>query len=139
MIEEKPCSYCYVVKPRCEFYTRSDHKDGLFSECKTCRKKMNVRVNKTEKAIKRNRNWRLKREYGIDIVQYAEMLKKQSGKCLICSKEFATAKGTHIDHCHKTGKVRGILCSKCNKALGLFGDDVKILQTAILYLEKHQN
>ena len=59
------------------------------------------------------------------------MEKKQNGVCAIC---FGKTKKLHIDHCHKTKKVRGILCARCNLALGLFGDQIKYLENAISYL-----
>lgn len=65
------------------------------------------------------------------------MLEAQNHRCAICGGE-RTGPGTrlHIDHCHKTGKVRGLLCSKCNTVIGLAGEDPVRLMNAALYLEK---
>lgn len=80
---------------------------------------------------------------GITKDAYAAMVKDQGGRCAICRKEEAAkrngkAKRLAIDHCHKTGRVRGLLCESCNRGLGQTRDDPKILQAAIRYLKKHK-
>jgi hypothetical protein len=70
--------------------------------------------------------------------QYMEMLEAQGRQCALCGKEwqgFNKSKSLVIDHCHETGKVRGLLCGDCNTALGRFGDDPVRLRAAITYLE----
>ena len=62
----------------------------------------------------------LKRSYGIDSIEKAKMVMAQLNKCLICDAEFKNSRVTHVDHCHTSGKIRGILCSRCNGALGWF-------------------
>lgn len=64
------------------------------------------------------------------------MLDDQGGVCAICSKEDAAGKRLAVDHCHETGKVRGLLCLKCNTVLGKMNDEVNLLKKAIAYLEK---
>lgn len=78
-----------------------------------------------------------------DIGQYQEMLKAQNGVCLICKKEERIVDGKTlkpkmlaVDHCHTHGHVRGLLCSACNTALGLFQDDPDLIRRAALYLER---
>ncbi|MFD5910229.1 endonuclease VII domain-containing protein [Streptomyces massasporeus] len=73
------------------------------------------------------------RQYGLAIEQYREMRDKQAGACAICG---AAAKTLHIDHCHVTGRVRGLLCPMCNTGLGQFQDDVQRMLVAIEYLQK---
>jgi hypothetical protein len=75
------------------------------------------------------------RKYKINLNQYKEMLDSQNNKCKICfvKLEFK-GRSTHIDHDHKTNKVRGILCNNCNLALGHAKDDIDILQSMISYL-----
>jgi hypothetical protein len=79
-------------------------------------------------------------KYGITLVQFDELLLSQEGRCAICRS--AVAMGPfgqwHIDHCHTSGKVRGILCFKCNVGLGKFNDDPKLLVLATKYLEACQ-
>jgi hypothetical protein len=79
--------------------------------------------------------WRLKTEFNITIEQYKKMLQDQNCSCAICKRTEPTGYGWHVDHCHKTLKVRGLLCSKCNQGLGLFEDNLINLQEAIKYLE----
>jgi len=75
------------------------------------------------------------RRYNITIEQYNEMLTSQNGLCLLCDKE---PKKIVVDHCHKTGKVRGLLCDECNRGIGLLKENVEVLQKAISYLNKHK-
>lgn len=76
----------------------------------------------------------LKYFYGITPEQRAELFRKQAGRCVICNRP-AWEKDLDIDHDHKTGKVRGLLCRNCNTGLGMFGDNVEILQNAIEYIK----
>lgn len=69
--------------------------------------------------------------YGISRTEYERMHSEQDGKCLICKKD----QDLVVDHCHKTGAVRGLLCSKCNCGIGFLMDDIKLLESAVLYLE----
>lgn len=88
-----------------------------------------------------NKNQLLKKCYGITLDDYNRMLKAQNGVCAICE---GTEKSTcekngkvrtlNVDHCHTTGLIRGLLCSRCNRALGFFGDSVVALKSAIKYL-----
>lgn len=83
---------------------------------------------------------RLKRMYGIDLDIYNSMLESQNYKCLICFKnQFEEPRKFTVDHCHTTGKVRGLLCNSCNRALGIFSDSVDVLQSAINYLNRSFN
>lgn len=94
---------------------------------------------RTADLIETRRRWLLKKLYGITLEQYDEMLKRQGGGCAICraTTEDWRANGSRslpVDHDHKTGKVRGVLCGKCNKGIGLFRDDPTLLQAAVAYL-----
>jgi hypothetical protein len=78
----------------------------------------------------------VRREYGITVEDYETMLKIQNNKCAIC--EGPPLKQMFcIDHCHKTGKIRGLLCHKCNSGLGLFNDSSSTLRSAFQYLVNH--
>ena len=105
-----------------------DHREHL-TECQ----KIN-RTNNIEKYRKKEKNYNLKKNYGINIDQYNDMLNAQNNKCLICHTEFKTMKSTYIDHNHITGKVRGLLCVKCNSGIGYLNDDINLLKEAINYL-----
>lgn len=77
--------------------------------------------------------------YGITAADVERMLKEQRGRCAIC-RRLPSGKGRnailHIDHCHRSGKVRGLLCFNCNTGLGNLGDSKRLLVRAIKYLEK---
>ena len=73
---------------------------------------------------------KIKYTYGLSEKEYKDLLESQKGRCKICKKEGKL----HIDHDHATGMVRGLLCPKCNKALGLFGENLETLQSAHVYM-----
>ena len=84
---------------------------------------------------------RVLKKLGISFDDYLTMLKEQNGVCKICKQPETTSNGHSgkikdlaVDHCHTSGKVRGLLCSSCNSGLGLFKDDVSVLKSAIEYL-----
>ena len=68
--------------------------------------------------------------------RFKQMLDAQNHSCAICGNTCNTGRELAVDHCHKSGAIRGLLCGKCNKALGLVNDDVAILKTMIEYLER---
>jgi len=85
----------------------------------------------------------LARHYGISLKEYNAMVESQDGKCAICGvDETLEIRGKTVrlavDHCHTTGKVRGLLCAKCNQGIGCLKDDVELLQSAIDYLRIKQ-
>jgi hypothetical protein len=85
----------------------------------------------------RIRDLRLKRSYGLSRVDFDNLFKMNNGCCWICDKHNNDCArfGLHVDHCHVTGKVRGLLCSSCNTALGKFGTK-ELLLSAFEYLKK---
>ena len=66
----------------------------------------------------------LKRMYGIDVDEYNTLLENQNNVCAICKKECESGKRLAVDHCHESNKVRGLLCTKCNTAIGLFDNSL---------------
>jgi hypothetical protein len=87
------------------------------------------------------RRLQLKADYGLTPEQYDQMLLEQGGVCAICrqpetSERDGKVMRLPVDHCHSTGRVRGLLCHKCNRAIGLLGDNVDLLSRAIDYLKK---
>ena len=70
--------------------------------------------------------------YGLTPDGYADLYNKQGGLCAICGLKPDSR--LHIDHCHRTGRVRGLLCGACNRGLGMFHDDISSLEKAVLYL-----
>jgi hypothetical protein len=79
----------------------------------------------------------LKNNYNITLEEYNQLFESQNGKCAICNKEQQN-KLLAVDHNHNTNQIRGLLCSKCNLALGLFYDNINNLKAAILYLKGNQ-
>lgn len=75
-----------------------------------------------------------KRKYNLTLEAYAALLEKQQGKCALCLRE--QTERLHVDHNHSTGEVRGLLCERCNRALGLFADSPALLASAVRYLEE---
>jgi len=85
----------------------------------------------------------LKRHYGLAIEVYDQMLETQKGVCDICKQPETitneyTERWLSVDHDHETGKIRGLLCSKCNSVIGYAKDNIQTLKNAITYLEKHR-
>ncbi|MFF1736430.1 endonuclease VII domain-containing protein [Streptomyces sp. NPDC058247] len=114
----KYCLGCGQIKPHGEWHQYSSSSDGLASRCKAC------------KAIQ-DRVSHLKTQYGMTEAERDEMIASQMGICVICLKHPAV----HVDHCHETGRVRGVLCFNCNSAIGKLGDDPGATRRATAYLE----
>lgn len=137
------CFRCKADKELEEFTRNSrnaamNYRNGV---CKVCK---NKRLREQNKLNPRQRkNIKLKNVYGITIEDYEKLLDKQKNVCAICEKPESTkhnlgmVKQLAVDHCHKTGKVRGLLCSHCNTALGKFYDNEDYLIAATEYLQKH--
>ena len=88
-----------------------------------------------------NREWALRRYFNMTIDDYLELLKSQGGVCAICKSDDPKSKGEsnelafHVDHCHDTGRIRGLLCGPCNRGLGYFQDSIELIQNAKEYLK----
>jgi len=141
----KTCTICKTEKPLDSFWPDRRRKNGLMARCKSCnteqaRAYRAARPDREKEVYARTktqtRERHLVRKYGVNLSNYAVMLSAQGGKCAICqSAEEDQFKGVfHVDHCHTTGKVRGLLCRGCNHMLGVVGDDPKILLRAVEYL-----
>ncbi len=143
----KKCSHCKTNRRLANFSKNIRRPDNLQMQCKQCHKKYYLKHMYARRKYKKsywtkniNKFWfkqlvyrhRFNRHYkhlGLDFGVRDQLLWEQDFKCLICTK-----KATHFDHCHKTGYLRGYLCSSCNTGLGLFKDSVKLLQKAKAYL-----
>lgn len=145
MEDTKECNTCKQVKGIAKFEWQKNRPNPR-NTCIKCRQSARVftpeqrkkrREKQKEWAIENKDKTRfdsIKRKYGLSKGGYDDLYRKQKGLCAICLKQFKGTKQTHVDHCHKTNKVRGLLCSKCNPAIGLFGDDVLTLSRAIDYI-----
>lgn len=95
--------------------------------------------NGDEKLITSLKNARLKHLYGITLEDYNKMFHAQKGKCYICKIDYKKCKkGLFVDHNHKTGDVRKLLCSKCNTVLGMVDENPNILNDLIKYVKEHK-
>ena len=90
----------------------------------------------------RIKDYKLRQDYGIGFKDYAALLEKQNGLCAICKKAETSlhnrtgkVKALAVDHDHVSGKIRGLLCNKCNRAIGMFGDSTVLMKSAVKYLE----
>lgn len=138
------CTVCGEEKALSEFPIRKTHRPGKpVSQCTACKVKMNraYRAENKDRVLEIERRSKLKKTYGITPKQYDEMLAAQNNSCAICAakKPGGRTKLFFIDHCHTTGKVRGLLCMRCNTGLGLFLDNPKFLASAISYLEENKH
>jgi len=120
--------YISVVCKQCgkDFLTRRHKKSSVY--CRFCQ----------EKLREANPSFTRLDKYGVTKEQYEEMIIRQNALCAICKNPETTRnRSLAIDHCHKTGQVRELLCGKCNRALGLFKDSIPLLNEAANYLTKH--
>lgn len=134
-IFEKSCRSCRVVKPMEEYLFQATCRNGRKPVCRECTnlKAKEYRKNLPE-GVKyaQDRKIRLKLKYGITVEDYDRMHLEQGGTCAICHRtEEDIGKKLAVDHCHKTGKVRGLLCFICNSAIGKLDDDpIKLIKAA---------
>lgn len=103
-------------------------------ECTVCRSIRHKGYEQTPKTLEARRARHLVKTYGITPEEWDEMLANQNGACAICMTPQTTRK-LHTDHDHRTGKIRGLLCTNCNHAIGALMDDPDLLRSAIQYLE----
>ena len=147
--DSKVCIRCGDEKPITEFNSNPTATDGLRSYCRDCDRKQATgwcaenreRKREASRAWYANnrdrfRDYDLKRKYGITGSEYHELLYAQDGRCAICRTDDPGARRFHVDHDHETDVVRGLLCSRCNTALGLLSEDTTVMAAAIAYLEE---
>lgn len=146
-VAAKVCPTCGAEKPHAEYYKSKNRRDGMSWECATCVK---ARV-MSHYNLDRSRAYRAKHKekyddlarrnrlatFGITPAEYDQMLAAQGGVCAICGGGEWSTRRLAVDHCHKTGKVRGILCSHCNVTLGQMKENPQALRAAADYLEMH--
>jgi hypothetical protein len=112
------------------------HKESVHKHYIKNREKFLRKDREYYQRTKEYKKWEdVKRIYGITKEQFDLMFKDQNGLCAICSCDISKQWILNIDHCHKTGKVRGLLCNRCNVGLGSFKDSVDLLKIAMAYLE----
>lgn len=130
---QKKCSVCNAIKTASEF--GKNNRGNLNSRCRSCdreyareyRRKNPEKVKESKRRAKYNMT-----------SSYKEMLNAQNGRCKVCNvhAEDVHNKVLHVDHCHSTGQVRGLLCSNCNTALGLLKDNLYNIERLFNYLKE---
>lgn len=125
---DKTCSCaCGESKPE-NFYVYTSR-----SRCKKCSNKLRKNYSSKKPTYEQRKSYELKYAYGITIDEFNEMLEEQNNMCAACGDDFFDIV-PHVDHCHTSGKIRGLVCPACNKAMGLVGDNADILEKLALYL-----
>lgn len=136
---EKRCSHCKQTKDICNFNKNKSTKDGFHHQCKDCANKYRIKYQKTKTAKIRQKHAMLKYRYSLTKEEYDNLLKIQNNKCPICNIEIIQEKGKYaIDHNHKTNKVRGILCNRCNFIVGILEcNDDDIIKNSYKYINNN--
>lgn len=149
----KTCNRCDIDKPLELFQRDSGILDGFKNTCKECIRLYNIEYRKVHRDRIRKKKQEyytakpevqksiyLRLKYNLTIEQYTSMLETQNHKCASCgsdSVEHDRYKNLCVDHCHKSGKVRGLLCHPCNTAIGAARENTKRLEACASYLKKH--
>lgn len=136
----RTCRMCDVAKPIDEFPLRGRNTATRRNECSSCWCAVQRERYKQNRELARHNMRKLL--YGIDQQAYEDLMASQGGVCAICgeretSPDRRTGKprGLFVDHCHSTGRVRGLLCMRCNMGIGQFRDRTDLLTSAIMYLD----
>jgi hypothetical protein len=132
-IKGRVCTACKVFKTPTEYTLERDSRAfggvAMRSKCKPCNELIKYKSF-------------IRRTYGISYEEYIELKELQGNCCAICKNPDSVTKRTDrlfVDHCHTTGEVRGLLCSKCNHGLGHFNDNPSLLLSAIAYLTQKES
>lgn len=153
-MDTKLCKICNISKPISEFRYIRKNKNGteLYkAQCHSCvnakslerwrnmdedSRYLRGHKARNKKTFEERKNYRLKYRFGISIDDFNNMLVLQNNACYICN-ESIKGKEIKVDHCHKTGKLRKLLCHNCNSALGLLHDNAEIFETCARYIREH--
>lgn len=138
------CTRCDETNPTKFYYDPNGYRN---SACRKCEKERKALSQKSTNYRKIQKKWRrenptyghtynFRHKYGLSGLDYQNMLARQNGVCLICGQPPAETQSLSVDHCHATGKVRGLLCIHCNTGIGMFKDSQELLRKAAEYLEK---
>jgi hypothetical protein len=139
MLGDKRCCKCGETKAMTEFPRQRSDPSGVHAYCKVCKnlysKVFRFSPKGREAAAKRDtRAEHLAARYGMSLAEYDALVERCGGSCEICGR--ASEGRLFVDHCHSSEKIRGLLCRKCNLAIGYVEDNVTTLQNAIAYLTR---
>lgn len=129
----KQCNKCSKIKETKDFSKRSRAKDGLYHQCKECKNLL-----KRQDHQNNPHNLWARKQIGLTKEIYTQLLNKYNNKCAICEKA-PIKKALAVDHCHETGKIRGLLCDNCNRAIGYLKDDHNLINKAASYVAEYKN
>ena len=142
----KKCTVCKESKPYTEYHRLKISSDGFGYRCKPCdtlaRAAYRERNKDRRRRLDQEQNWASR--FSLTREGYEAMLANQGGRCAICGTTNPCGEGstaTHlqhlaVDHCHTTGKIRGLLCNPCNRGIGMLKDDPALLEKAATYLKE---
>ncbi len=164
----KRCKHCGELKPFDDFYRDKKARDGCRPECKACNlarraakyaanpqpyidrvkrwQRANAdRLNAYRREYRQrperkaaDREYHLRRKYGVGLTEYEALLDAQGGVCRICGEPRPEVRTLHVDHDHDTGAIRGLLCFRCNNAIGDLRDDYDLVRKLADYLDQDE-
>lgn len=134
MPKTKICCGCKKERSLRKFYKDKNRKDGRNYYCIDCSKLYNQRPYVKKRCRDAEYKRQLRKKYNMSLADYDQMLEFQNGVCVTCGKINKGGKRLAVDHNHKTGEIRGLLCQKCNQAIGLVGEDIRVLIKLAEYL-----
>jgi len=151
-MNNKTCGVCGESKPETAEFFATNNKGGTLFRCRVCTASYNKEYYERRRSVeprKRGRDeqrknrtrhrWEIAKKYGVTVHDVETALETQGYSCAIChTSEDALDHAMHIDHNHKTGNFRGMLCRSCNLAIGMMKDNPRALRDAADYLERSQ-
>ena len=134
--EPRSCVGCNETKEASQFYYNWK-REQFTSRCKPCHAASSKKLyqDKSKFRVLQNDSY-YRRQYGITLIEVQELKEQHNNQCAICSIEFTENAKPRVDHCHRTQKIRGLLCHKCNLGIGLFKDNPILLERAAQYVLK---
>ncbi len=139
------CNKCSSLLPYSSFGPDKSSKTGYAYWCRKCvnnnaREHHSLKRSRDPVYIQKRRDGYTRKQFGITLQEYLDKLASQDFKCAICGVELpAQGSFTHLDHDHKTGRLRAFLCTNCNRGLGHFQDSIELLLKASRYLDTHNS
>lgn len=140
----RKCTVCKKYRLTTDYYKCTAKKDGISYRCKKCddKARQKWRNENPEKSRESAKFRNIKCKYGLSKKAYNDLLELQNNKCAICKTDNPRTLNTLsfcVDHDHKTNKVRGLLCSLCNRSLGFLKDDIQIVKSMMEYLKTYNS